>query len=133
MVSEIDIGEKLSGLNAKDLQKISSIIDKLANKKDNTPKRSRKKNQPKKQNSNNTKKRIRRVNQHKPAEKVRRKGGGSKGISCATESFDTNKERPNLFLERGLHKLEKQDIAVDKLLSGNNEITERQPTRLYYL
>ena len=39
--------------------------------------------------------------------------------------FDTNAERPNLFVENNLHKLHRKDVLIDKKLSGNNDITPR--------
>jgi hypothetical protein len=57
----------------------------------------------------------------------RNKAGGS---PCRVEPISVSGERPNLFLQSKLKNKHKADSAIDKKLLGNNEVTEREDTRL---
>lgn len=59
------------------------------------------------------------------------RGRRNKRVPAHTEGVDTHSERPNDFVRKGMHKLHKKDIAIDKALAGNNELTERRPEVQY--
>jgi hypothetical protein len=70
----------------------------------------------------------------RPPRKVKRisraseqRGRRNKGMQAVGERIDTSgKKRPNLFIKRGFHKLEKKDVEIDKLLNKDRTPSERR-------
>jgi len=57
---------------------------------------------------------------------------GSKGKQCRTEPISIVEDRPNLFLEDNVQNSFKQDIKIDKKLTGKNKpVPRRSPVKMY--
>lgn len=126
----------LDNLSKEDLKKIVGLISDLTNKSDivieepvlkkTKRKRVRKKKKSKTVSSNSVPK-LNTRNSKRIKKGVKRLGS-QEGSPARIEPFDTSGNRPNLFLEKGMYtwdKGRKQDIEIDKKLSGSNELTPR--------
>ena len=120
----------LTSLDKEDLQRVQRLINKLLGKKDNKPKRSRKKvrskesKQPEQQPEQNQAPQItKRVKKRSKRKKEKYEQDERRG--CRTESMNMSGDRPNTFLDMGFEKMHKKDVRIDKLLSGDNQVTPR--------
>jgi hypothetical protein len=131
----------LSNLSSEEIEQIELLLQKLKNK----PKKSRKKPTQKSGDRPVKKRKSSRKKGKAPdADQPKRRGSRKSKTRSMAQNFDASGDRPNKFLGEGLEDLppdqqvfwktikkkHKDDVAIDKKLSGKNEITPRSPTRL---